>query len=133
MKSGLEVGRSVTRSFTVDRPRTVDFLGAELRLYGTPQLIYDIEVTCRDLLMEFADPGENSVGTDVRLAHTGATLLGDKAEITATVKEINGKRVRFSVVARDSRQQIATGEHERAMVEVEKLRSRVAAMAKSRA
>ena len=128
MKSGLTPGMTTARRLTVDRPRTVDFLGEELRLYATPELIRDIESTCREFLLGFADPGEDSVGTGVSLVHSGGTLLGSPVEINVTVKEVNGRRVQFSVVARDDRQEIGRGEHGRAIVETEKLRARLAAL-----
>jgi len=130
MKSGLQAGASATRRITVDRPRSVDFLGEDLRVYATPELIRDFEVTCRDFLLGFCDPGEDSVGTGVSVSHSGATLLGMNVEITITVKAVEGRKVTFDLLARDGGEEISRGEHGRFLVEVEKLRARVAAKAK---
>lgn len=129
MKQDLRPGLSATTRVVVDTPRTIGFLGEELRVYGTPYLVYDYEVACRDLLLGFADPGEDSVGTNIAISHAGATLLGMTVEITVTVKEVQGRAVTFEVVARDSVEEVSRGTHTRAVVDVAKLRTRVAAKA----
>ena len=133
MKSGLQAGATVTRRITVDKPRTVDFLGESLRVYATPELVRDFETVCREFLLEFCDPGENSVGTGISISHAGATLLGMNVDITVTVKSVDGRKVAFEVLARDGAEEISRGEHGRFVVDVEKLRARVAAKAKQAA
>lgn len=130
MKSGLQAGASSTRRITVDKPRTVDFLGESLRVYATPELVRDFEVTCREFLLGFCDSGEDSVGTGISVTHAGATLLGMSVDITITVKAVEGRKVTFELLARDGGEEISRGEHGRFVVEVEKLRARVAAKAK---
>ena len=127
MKSTLVPGISTVRKLTVDRPRTIDFLGEELRVYATPELVRDFEITCRELILEHCDAGEDSVGTGINITHTGATLAGMPVEITVQVTEINGRTVKFALSARDGVEAISSGEHSRTIVNVEKLRARVAA------
>jgi fluoroacetyl-CoA thioesterase len=129
VKATLIPGVAATRMLTIDRPRTIDFLGEELRVYATPELVRDFEVTCRELLLKHCDPGEDSVGTGVTITHSGASLLGMSVEITVQVAEVNGRLVKFTVSARDGVEPISAGEHTRAVVDVEKLRARVAAKA----
>ena len=126
MKQSLRPGLTTTRRIDIDPPRTIDFLGEELRVYATPELVRDIEFTCRDLLLEHAEAGEDSVGTAVNVGHSAATPQGAWVEITATVAEVDGRRVAFEVVARDALEEVARGRHSRFMVEVAKLRERVA-------
>lgn len=126
MKESLQPGTSTTRRFDIDRARTIDFLGEELRIYATPALLRDIEHTCRDFLAEHADEGEDSVGIGVELSHSGATPLDAWVEIEATVTAVEGRKVRFDVVARDALEEVCRCKHDRFMVEVEKLRQRVA-------
>ncbi len=130
MKSGLLAGASSTRRITVDKPRTVDFLGEDLRVYATPDLVRDFEVNCREFLLGFCDPGEDSVGTGISLSHAGATLLGMDVDLTITVKAVEGRKVTFDLLARDGGEDISRGEHGRFVVDVEKLRARVEAKAK---
>lgn len=125
----IEVGATATRRIQVDKPRTIDFLGEELRVYATPELVRDFEHACRDFLLGYADTGEDSVGTGINISHAGATLLGMNVEMTVTVTAVEGRKVTFSVVARDDAEEISRGEHSRFVVEVDKLKSRVAAKA----
>ena len=62
MKDSLRPGVTSTKRITVDRDRTISFMVEEARVYATPRLVSDIEYTCRDLLIEHCDPGEDSVG-----------------------------------------------------------------------
>ena len=129
MKSTLATGLSANRRIEIDTPRTIDFLGEELRVYNTPSLLYDFEVACRDLLLEHLDSGENSVGTSVSMNHSGATLRGMEVFMTVTVSQIEGRLVTFELLARDNIEEISRGSHSRFVVEVEKLRAKVAAKA----
>lgn len=129
MKDTLQVGLISTRRITIDKPRTVDFLGEQLRVYATPELVRDFEVACREFLLGFCDAGEDSVGTGINITHGGATLLGMAVEITVTVTAVEGRKVNFLLVARDGAEEISRGEHGRFVVQVDKLRAKVAAKA----
>jgi predicted thioesterase len=129
MQPSLAPGLIATRTVTIDRPRTIDFLGENLRVYATPELVRDFEITCRELLLKHCDPNEDSVGTGISITHGGASLLGMKVEIRVVVQAVTGRMVKFALTARDNVEEISTGEHTRAVVDVEKLRARVAAKA----
>lgn len=129
MKDTLQAGLTATRRITIDKPRTVDFLGEQLRVYATPELVRDFEVACREFLLDFCDAGEDSVGTGINITHGGATLLGMTVEITITVTAVEGRKVNFLLVARDGAEEISRGEHGRFVIQVDKLRAKVAAKA----
>ncbi|MDE2362944.1 MAG: LysR family transcriptional regulator [Hyphomicrobiales bacterium] len=129
MKDTIKPGQSASRRIEVDTPRTIDFLGENLRVYATPQLVLDFEIACREFLLEHADAGEDSVGTGISLTHGGATLRGMNVDITVTVAKVDGRLVTFDLLARDDVEEISRGSHSRFVVEVEKLRGRVAAKA----
>ena len=129
MKSNLTVGLSATRNIEVDTGRTIDFLGESLRVYATPALVWDFEFACREFLLDYVDAGEDSVGKGISLSHDGATLRGMNVELTVTVSKIEGRLVTFSLLAKDEIEKISEGTHSRFVVDVEKLRARVAAKA----
>ena len=52
MKPTLRTGIAARRTYTVDAARTIDFMGEDARVYATPMLVRDIEVTCRELLLD---------------------------------------------------------------------------------
>lgn len=129
MKSSLAAGLSFVRRLAVDRPRTIEFMGEEGRVYATPSLVRDIEMTCREGLLEHVDGGEDSVGARVELDHLAPTLLGMPVEIKATVAEVKGRLVTFEITARDPVDEIARGKHVRFVVDVRKTAERLKAKA----
>jgi fluoroacetyl-CoA thioesterase len=133
MKQSLQPGISKRRRLVVDAARTISFMGEEGRVYGTPDFIRDIEHTCRDLLLEHADSGEDSVGIEVAIRHTAATPLGMSVEITATVKAVEGRKVVFDVSANDELEPIGGGAHTRFMVDIAKTHERLKTKAAKRA
>jgi len=124
--SKLNVGDHASSTVLVDAARCIDFLGDQLRIYATPELVRDIELACLNFLTPHLAPGEASVGTDVQIRHGGATLLGMQVKITATVAHIDRRSIGFSVVATDGVEEICRGSHARFIVDIDKLRGRVA-------
>lgn len=133
MTTPLTAGISVSRNFTVDADRTIDFMGEDARVYATPSLIRDIEQTCRDLIVEHVSKDEDSVGFKVSILHTAPTLLDMKVTVTATIAEIDGAKVVFDVSAKDGLDAICSGKHERFVVNVEKTKQRLLAKAEKAA
>lgn len=129
MKESFKQGLAHTRRFTVDSTRTIDFMGEDCRVYGTPEMIRDIEWTCRDLIFEHADPGEDSVGVKISVMHSAPTLLGMDVDISVTVAEVDRNKVVFDISATDPVDTICTGRHERFVVDVGQMKHRLAAKA----
>jgi fluoroacetyl-CoA thioesterase len=129
MKPSLTPGLERRASFVVDRERTIDFMGEKARVYATPMLVRDIEMCCRELLLEHLDDGEDSVGTRVEVDHLAATLMGMQVEITVTLQAMDGRAASFEVQARDNVDLIARGQHKRFVVERTSTEKRLAAKA----
>jgi predicted thioesterase len=126
MKSSLATGLTVTRRITVDRGRTIGFMGEAGRVYATPELVRDVEMTCRNFLLEHLDEGEDSVGTRVEIDHLAATLVDMWVEITATAIEVKGRLVTFEIAARDVVDAVARGRHTRFVIDKSKTQERLA-------
>ena len=132
MKPGLKRGAAHVNRLTIDRDRTIDFMGEEGRVYGTPFLVRDIEQTCRQLLLQYAEPGEDSVGMEIAVRHLAPTLLGMEVEITAKVTAVDGRKIAFEVSAKDQLEPIGTGTHARFVVDKTKTYERLKAKAAKR-
>jgi fluoroacetyl-CoA thioesterase len=130
MKTTLTAGIAAKRRFGIDRERTIDFMGEQARVYATPMLVRDIEVTCREFLLEHLDAGEDSVGTRVEIDHLAATLLGMVVEINIRVDEVKGRAVTFAVEAHDGIDAVCRGKHMRFVVDVKQTEVRLGAKAK---
>jgi fluoroacetyl-CoA thioesterase len=120
MKESLTTGLTMTNRFTIDVGRTISFFGEEGRVYATPELVRDIENSCRDLLLQHLDPGEDSVGMRVEVDHLAPTPLNLWVEITAELVELDGRRATFTLTARDPFEEVAKGRHIRFIVDVAK-------------
>jgi len=127
MSDTLKPGLAATRRVQIDRDRTISFMGDDCRVYSTPNLLYDIEMACRDLLLEHIGEGKDSVGTRVELDHVGATLMGMWVDVTVTLTEVNGGAVSFDFTARDAVEEVARGKHNRFVVGIEKTAQRLKA------
>jgi fluoroacetyl-CoA thioesterase len=129
MKPSLRPGLSRVNRITIDRERTIGFMGEQARTYATPAMIRDIEYTCRDLIVEHADPGEDSVGMEVAVKHLAPTLMGMTVEIAVRVIAVDGRKVSFEATVKDELDQVGAGTHTRFVVEKAKTFERLKAKA----
>jgi fluoroacetyl-CoA thioesterase len=129
MKSSLRLGVSRLNRFVVNRERTISFMGEDARTYATPSMILDIEHTCRELILEHADAGEDSVGMEVAIKHLAPTLMGMTVEISVSVVAVDGRKVSFEVAAKDDLDAISAGTHTRFVVDKAKTFERLKAKA----
>jgi len=125
MKASLKPGLSAVKRIAIDRERTISFMGEDARVYATPRLIGDIELTCRDLILQHADTGEDSVGMGVAVKHLAPTLAGSTVEISVHVTAVDKRVVIFEVLARDEIDTVSAGTHTRFVVEVARTKERL--------
>lgn len=129
MKDSLKAGLETICRYDIDRQRTIDFMGDELRIYGTPWMTRDIEETCRLLTLEHLDEGEDSVGARVEVDHLGATLLGSWVDVTAKVVETDGRRITFEAEVHDPLDQVGKARHVRFVIDKNRQKERLQAKA----
>ena len=129
MKPSLSPGLTRVKSVPIDRARTIGFMGEEARTYATPSMILDIEHTCRELVIEHADPGEDSVGMEVAVKHLAPTLMGMTVEITVRVVAVEGRKVLFEATVKDELDEVGSGTHARFVVDKAKTFERLKAKA----
>ena len=127
MKSTLQVGLTSTKRITVDEDRCIGFMGKEGMVYATPRMVLDVEFTCRDLLLEHLDEGEDSVGAHVSIDHLAATPLGLDVTIDVTIVEIEKRRVAFDFSVRDPIEECGRGKHVRFVADKAKSFERIKA------
>jgi fluoroacetyl-CoA thioesterase len=129
MKQTLQPGLRSRSRIRVDEQRVTRHMGEDLGVYATPDLLRDIERTCRNLLQEHLDEGEESVGTRVDLQHLAATLEGMEVTLDARVTGVDHRAVTFEVTARDDYDDLARCTHTRFVVDKDKLKKRLEAKA----
>jgi predicted thioesterase len=95
-------------------------------VYGTPMMIYLMEVASGKAVMDHLPPGWVTVGTEVNIRHLAATPVGRTVVATSRVLETKGKSVLFAVEAYDGGLKIGEGTHRRGAVNVEDFMRRIA-------
>jgi fluoroacetyl-CoA thioesterase len=118
MRDTLKAGISTTERIEVDTSRTIAFMGDDCRIYGTNWLVFDIEMTSRNFLLEHLDEGEDSVGTRIVLDHMAATPLDMWVEVTVNITEVKGRMISIVFECRDALEVVAKGTHNRFIVDV---------------
>jgi len=97
-----------------------------IEVLATPVVVGWLEDAAIRAVQPYLEPGQGSVGTLVSMKHLAATPAGMTVRATATVTEVDGRRIRFSVEAHDEKEKIAEGDHERFIVNMAKFLDRVA-------
>ncbi|CAN5861354.1 hypothetical protein BH23GEM7_BH23GEM7_20300 [soil metagenome] len=114
----------VTRDLTV-----AHFHAGSPEVYGTPMMIYLMEVAAAAAIQPYLPEGWVSVGTAVEVQHLAATPVGLTVTATATLVSRTSKSLAFEVEAHDGVEKIGTGRHVRAPIELARFERRVAAKA----
>ena len=94
-------------------------------VFSTPNLVLLLEEAAMEALAPFLGEDQSSVGSRVDVAHTAPTLLGQTVRATATVTEVDRRRVVFSIRVEDDVEVVGTGSHERFLVDVSRLEERL--------
>ncbi len=102
---------------------------------ATPVLVGFCEECARGLVDPELPEGQKTVGTAITLEHLAATPVGFDVTVTAELIEIDRRRLRFRVQARDPVEMIARGTHDRFIVDTARFEAHIrtkAAQSRSR-
>ncbi len=124
----IPVGTTGRQRLLVTPETAIDFIGDDrARVLSTPHMIAWMEWAAREAIRPWLEDNEDSLGTVVEVRHLAATPVGMSVEFTATVEEVRGRRVRFRVEARDEKELVGEGLHERFVAEIPRLVAALAA------
>ncbi|HWO01963.1 MAG TPA: thioesterase family protein [Blastocatellia bacterium] len=124
--ANIVVGATAESVITVTREMTVAHFHDEMpEVFGTPIMIYHMEVTSGDAIQAHLPEGWISVGVLVNVKHLAATPVGMKVTVKARVIEVSDNTIAFSVEAHDEVEKIGEGIHVRAPVEMSRFIRRV--------
>lgn len=117
----MEAGKNYTVKIKVEDKDTAKVVGSgTLAVLATPKMIALMEEAAYKCVAEDIEPGTSSVGTLMNVKHLSATPVGMEVSATATVTEVDGRRIAFKVEAYDEAGLIGEGIHERFVVAEEK-------------
>lgn len=128
MKETLKPGIEHVFTFRVDESKAVPALYPEAGefqampvIFATGFMVGLIEWTCIQAVNSHLDwPAEQTVGIHIDVSHLAATPPGMVVTTRVKLVEIDGKRLVFEVEARDEKDFITRGRHERFVINKEK-------------
>lgn len=122
----LKEGLTGEASVIVMHTNTAKAAGSgSLDVFATPCMIALMEKAACNVLAPYLDNASTSVGIKMATSHIAATKIGDEVIACATLTEVDGRRLVFSVEAKDGSRLIGKGTHERFIVNVEKFMSKL--------
>ncbi|MEO8386426.1 MAG: thioesterase family protein [Betaproteobacteria bacterium] len=119
-------GTTGEKSIMVAVEHTAPFVGSgRVKVLATPVMINLIEAAALAAIEHLLPDGHQSLGTHLDVSHMAATPVGMRVTATAEVIAVVGRSVKFNVSARDERDLIGEGIHDRVVVNVAKFDLRV--------
>jgi len=100
------------------------------QVFATPMMVMAMENAALNAVRDYLDPGESAVGTAVTVRHLAATPVGHLVTAQAEVSKVDGRKISFTVSARDETEAIGDGTHERMVVDLGRLGERLRQKAK---
>jgi fluoroacetyl-CoA thioesterase len=124
--AGIAPGLVGRAELTVGEEHTAPRVGSgKVHVLATPVMINLIEAAALDACERLLPDGYQSLGTVLEVSHIAATPVGMKVVASATVERVEGRTIFFEVEARDAKELIGGGSHQRVVVNVAKFDQRV--------
>ena len=124
--SAIELGLTGTSTLLVAPKHTAPHVGSgRVAVLATPVMINVIEAAALNAIEHLLPAGFQSLGIHLDVRHFAATPVGLRVTATAEVIALEGRTVTFRVEARDEREPIGDGTHQRVVVNVARFDERV--------
>ena len=91
-----------------------------LPVLSNPWLTLACEMACHDAIHRRLEPGMASVGVHLDLFHTAPVAVGATLRVSATIVEIDRRRLRFDIRGEERGRAIVSGTHDRFLVDLER-------------
>ena len=133
MKASFTPGLTFEFGYRVPEQKTVPHVYPESPLFqamphvfATAYLVGLFEWACMEAMQPHLEPGEQSVGVDIRISHTAATPPGLTVKVEVRVEAVEGRKLSFRVSAHDGLEAIGEGTHQRVLIQPERFLQKVA-------
>ena len=127
----IEIGTTNEMIWTVEPEHLASAFGSGLvDVLATPVLVGFCEECARLMVDAALEDGQNTVGMSISIDHLAATPPGMKVTVTATLVEVDRRKLRFEIEARDEVELVARATHDRFIIDTERFDERVAEKAK---
>lgn len=110
----------------VENADTALELGSGLaKVFATPALVALMENAAFKSIEPLLPEGFTSVGIQINIQHSKASLPGAIISCSSVVSVVDGKKIHFSIVASDNEGEIGSAEHIRFIVDANKFMERL--------
>ena len=124
--SSVTLGLRGQAELVVGEAHTAPRIGSgKVHVLATPVMINLIEAAALAAVEHLLPAGCQSLGTHLDVRHIAATPVGMRIHASAEVVAVEGRSIRFRVEARDERELIGDGSHDRVVVNVARFDERV--------
>jgi fluoroacetyl-CoA thioesterase len=124
--SKLHLGLTGSSSLVVAPEHTAPHVGSgRVAVLATPIMINVIEAAALATVEDLLPAGCQSLGIHLDVRHFAATPVGMNVRATAELVAIEGRTLTFRIEARDDREAIGDGTHQRVIVNVARFDERV--------
>ncbi len=124
--SDLKPGLTGSAELLVGVEHTAPSIGSGLvPVLATPVMINVIEAAALAAVEQLLPSGHQSLGIHLDIRHFAATPIGMRVRATAELVAIDGRTLTFRVEARDDKEPIGDGSHQRVVVNVARFDARV--------
>lgn len=116
----LSPGLSATIQHQVNEASTARKLGSgAVDVLGTPELVRLMEVAAVTTLDGHLPPEFTTVGVAINVKHIAPTPVGLSLKVRASLTDVQGRRLKFQIIAHDDVEEVGGATHERVLVEVD--------------
>jgi fluoroacetyl-CoA thioesterase len=124
--SSLVAGLTGSAELVVGMQHTAPSIGSGLvPVLATPVMINVIEAAALDAVEHRLPRGHQSLGIHLDIRHFAATPVGMRVHATAELIGVDGRTLSFRVEARDDKEPIGGGSHQRVVVDVARFDARL--------
>ena len=124
--AALSIGLKGSAELTVGEEHTAPRIGSgHVHVLATPVMINLFEAAALAAVEHLLPTGHQSLGTHLNITHVAATPVGMRVVAEAEVVNIDGRLITFRVAARDDRDLIGEGSHQRVVVNLDRFDKRV--------
>ena len=117
----METGLTHTSTLIVGEQHLASSVGSgDLAVLATPVMISLMENAAMLAVKEHLPEGSTTVGGHIESSHIKPSPLGAEVEATATLDKVDGRKLYFTVVARQGNDIIGEGKHLRFIVDRER-------------